>query len=1323
MLVEFANGQLPWRKIKDKEQVGLMKEKYDHRLLLKHLPSDFKQLMEHLQALEYADKPDYAMISGIFERTMKRRGVRESDPFDWEKTGSDSTTSEGLVQTSTPVKNSQPSKVIITTDNVERGIVDNQENVEPDNRKEVRISDLELKRRNRRESNQIQNEMVSLNTSEPNKEKVVIDSNCNTNIVNLQNENESPKKMKIEEKGMNDKQEAEKKNDIDKEGDAVMLVWSEENKNKKTNNNRDSGVFALDVNGKTDGLEDPVSPSPRLAKDVWSTDQEGSQISFNVRGTIERRKKMYIGSKSSSVLSRYRSNADNSITQVALMDDENLSQAVTHGGGGITLHSKWKSQFDDSEASENETEMKGENLQSPEHRQGDSPKQESANQSNIVTTTRQLELSRITESSGGSHHGAEKPSPGGDRKSLHLEIILPAPLSAKMQSPDQSKPIAIPPPPKIEPPPPPPDFIPLQHSASAPSFNRPPLSPSIIQQSPQGFTPPPPPQFAPPPPPLTVALSGSDVAAKYDVSPGGAIQDMKSQILNKYHPLQHSASVHSYVGSEARTQSPISQLRSNAKSPLLLEAKLLPPEPTISNKSEEEEVEDEEEEQEEEEEEDDGEEDEKEENPEYVAAVCQYTTVLKETPPGFTDKKYEVNYMNLEKNVPLENDKESIPRTKSNPQICDSTRTIPYSQKTRHSVTIIDAGKTGVKFIDSSENQTKQQGSQCQGDISRDRSSSERLIEYCEEEDEEDEDGNMAVSGKLAIHLDTGETSREFCLNKLDESSTKSQKDDSATFNSEEKPLFVKKYRGRFFQTDVEDKSDSPPVPPPRSKSKEGSLNLDVSSPKNYFAGKSDKNPNEKSVYFEASDDPQCGGSTVIDATYHSSTKVLESRLPGSFGESKNVEYLEKKEVKSVENSDRSNSQSKSSSSDKLKARTGSQSCRRIGVVSADLSTEYLKTRNDKVARRISLDDLNTAFQGLNGSKKTNNGSNSSHRLRSDENAGAEYQSDDSILEDKAEMSMRSGSQRRSKSEESLLDRIDSAYVKGGSSSRKNSPLSHSSSMHHHLSRGGSPHERCTFRHQQRDLSNSFSKEDSSLQGKSRIPLPVKPVSDKDEKSSTAEHCSDVYSPDSHVRNEYHPGTYASRYTDPHRYTSSYLASYTAAPSHLTGHAYTIHDRPDYSTPNNYSSYRPTSAKDYTRYNYYSSAVPDPEPSYLTSGQTSPRWRRRSYDHDSDYLRYQRRSRPLSDYPSVPASNAGSSALTRSRSRSRVTEYEPYRREGDSYLTSSMYTRPTSSYIYSHSYYGDGGDDGGRIRHPRPPDYPPISSEVSGRTRRYQPEK
>jgi hypothetical protein len=42
MLIEFVTGQLPWRRIKDKEQVGQMKEKYDHSNFLKSLPSEFK---------------------------------------------------------------------------------------------------------------------------------------------------------------------------------------------------------------------------------------------------------------------------------------------------------------------------------------------------------------------------------------------------------------------------------------------------------------------------------------------------------------------------------------------------------------------------------------------------------------------------------------------------------------------------------------------------------------------------------------------------------------------------------------------------------------------------------------------------------------------------------------------------------------------------------------------------------------------------------------------------------------------------------------------------------------------------------------------------------------------------------------------------------------------------------------------------------------------------------------------------------------------------------------------------------------------------------
>uniref|UniRef100_A0A2M3ZFH3 Putative serine/threonine protein kinase n=1 Tax=Anopheles braziliensis TaxID=58242 RepID=A0A2M3ZFH3_9DIPT len=102
MLVEFVTGQLPWRKIKDKEQVGMLKEKYDHRLLLKHLPSDFKYFLEHIQSLNYADKPDYTLLVCLFERCMKRRGVKETDPFDWENNADYSAGEAKVLNTTVP---------------------------------------------------------------------------------------------------------------------------------------------------------------------------------------------------------------------------------------------------------------------------------------------------------------------------------------------------------------------------------------------------------------------------------------------------------------------------------------------------------------------------------------------------------------------------------------------------------------------------------------------------------------------------------------------------------------------------------------------------------------------------------------------------------------------------------------------------------------------------------------------------------------------------------------------------------------------------------------------------------------------------------------------------------------------------------------------------------------------------------------------------------------------------------------------------------------------------------------------------------------------
>ncbi|XP_037398027.1 tau-tubulin kinase 2 isoform X2 [Pygocentrus nattereri] len=89
MLVEFLVGQLPWRKIKDKEQVGKLKETYDHRLMLKHLPPEFNVFLEHISSLDYFTKPDYQLLMAVFENSMKTYNVVENDPYDWERTGTD----------------------------------------------------------------------------------------------------------------------------------------------------------------------------------------------------------------------------------------------------------------------------------------------------------------------------------------------------------------------------------------------------------------------------------------------------------------------------------------------------------------------------------------------------------------------------------------------------------------------------------------------------------------------------------------------------------------------------------------------------------------------------------------------------------------------------------------------------------------------------------------------------------------------------------------------------------------------------------------------------------------------------------------------------------------------------------------------------------------------------------------------------------------------------------------------------------------------------------------------------------------------------------
>lgn len=126
--------------------------------------------------------------------------------------------------------------------------------------------------------------------------------------------------------------------------------------------------------------QDPISgepPSPRIqtevdasycSYDITNTKQIGNQSPVTEQREPLRREPRRRTETRSQTRAGRSAVRDCSITQFAQIDDDNVSalQQVTRGGGGLTLASQWKSQFDDSEETDNE--WKGENLQSPEHK-------------------------------------------------------------------------------------------------------------------------------------------------------------------------------------------------------------------------------------------------------------------------------------------------------------------------------------------------------------------------------------------------------------------------------------------------------------------------------------------------------------------------------------------------------------------------------------------------------------------------------------------------------------------------------------------------------------------------------------------------------------------------------------------------------------------------------------------------------------------------------------------------------------------------------------------------------------------------------------------
>mmetsp|Transcript_28666 Transcript_28666/g.64960 ORF Transcript_28666/g.64960 Transcript_28666/m.64960 type:complete len:561 (-) Transcript_28666:245-1927(-) len=83
VLIEFLTGQLPWRKLKDKEEIGLLKIHFNSAELVRDLPPTYLSFMQHLQALDYLDCPDYDYLVQLLDQLGG--GIAEQTAYDWEQ--------------------------------------------------------------------------------------------------------------------------------------------------------------------------------------------------------------------------------------------------------------------------------------------------------------------------------------------------------------------------------------------------------------------------------------------------------------------------------------------------------------------------------------------------------------------------------------------------------------------------------------------------------------------------------------------------------------------------------------------------------------------------------------------------------------------------------------------------------------------------------------------------------------------------------------------------------------------------------------------------------------------------------------------------------------------------------------------------------------------------------------------------------------------------------------------------------------------------------------------------------------------------------------
>jgi len=323
---------------------------------------------------------------------------------------------------------------------------------------------------------------------------------------------------------------------------------------------------------------------------------------------------------------------------------------------------------------------------------------------------------------------------------------------------------------------------------------------------------------------------------------------------------------------------------------------------------------------------------------EYVAAVCQYTTILKDAPPGFNNDKYEVNYLK---------------KTWSNPRLTDAG-TEDDDSGTDPAADVgaarreLRSGFSGEKYrkvsvpakLPSSLSTDQLHGGR--------RGNREHDIEYIEDEEAEnsgrERNGGGSITGVFSFHLKKPDLDQpgQAGYKKLAHSEEDQEEEDEEEEVGEDE-------EDEDEDEDEDEVGDAPPVPPPRSKSKESSLVNEATAEKS-----PSRSPNERSVYYDAVAEQQQGGGVKLSSRAVDKAKRLSGKASAESSESCSRSCSDRRKRQSSKKASSTPEGSAPSSN------AGQPQQQSIGRSSAGKAAASAAAA---VVRRISLEDLSSAFQ------------------------------------------------------------------------------------------------------------------------------------------------------------------------------------------------------------------------------------------------------------------------------------------------------------------------------------------------------------------------